>query len=160
MKRVYLSLGSNLGDRKKYLMEAIEKIRQLRESIILRISKIYETPPWGEVDQAAFLNLCLEIETALQPDELLSELQRIELELGRKRIYRWGPRTLDIDILLYEGIESDADHLTLPHPRMTERAFVLVPLQEIAPELLIGGKDIPQMLKILDTEQIKEYTGS
>lgn len=157
VKTAYLSLGSNIGDRKEYLESAVSAIMQLRDTRIAAVSKIYETPPWGEENQDPFLNLCMEIRTSLKPCELLSELQRIEKENGRKRIRRWGPRTLDIDILIYEDFVSEEEKLILPHPRMGQRAFVLVPLQEIAPGLLIEGKDISEILKALDKEQIKEF---
>ena len=126
-----MSLGSNLGDRASYLGVARDALDALPATSVVAESRVYETAPQDLADQEAFLNQVLCLETALQPLDLLRECQRIEREHGRVRELRFGPRTLDIDILLFQDAESDDPELTLPHPRMVKRAFVLVPLAEI-----------------------------
>ena len=136
VKTVYLSLGSNLGDRQLYLKRAVTYLRQGGIGV-QRQSSIYETEPQDVARQPWFLNIAVECETQLFPLQLLKVLQRIERELGRVRAgaVRRGPRVIDIDILLYGNVVIDTPQLTIPHPRMTERRFVLEPLLEIAPEL-------------------------
>ena len=130
-RRVFVSLGSNLGDRAAYLGAAREALAALPATAVVAGSRLYETAPQDLPHQEAFLNQVLCLETALQPLDLLRECQRIEREHGRVRSLRFGPRTLDIDILLFQDAESDDPELTLPHPRMVKRAFVLVPLAEV-----------------------------
>lgn len=130
-KRAFLSLGSNLGDRAGYLHAAREALAALSATRLVAASRVYETAPQDREDQGAFLNQVLCLETGLRPLDLLRECQRIEREHGRVRTLRFGPRTLDIDILLFEGERSEDPELTLPHPRMAARAFVLVPLEEL-----------------------------
>jgi 2-amino-4-hydroxy-6-hydroxymethyldihydropteridine diphosphokinase len=129
--RVFVSLGSNLGDRAEYLRAAREALAALPATCVVAASRIYETAPQGLKDQGAFLNQVVCLETGLQPLDLLYECQRIEREHGRVRELRFGPRTLDVDILLFQDAESDDPELTLPHPRMVKRAFVLVPLADV-----------------------------
>lgn len=126
-----------MGDREELLLRAVRMIDRMPGVRVRRSSSLYETDPVGYTEQASFLNLALHIETSLAPAELLLHMQEIEAELGRERIIRWGPRTLDIDILLYGTEWIQQEGLQIPHPRMTERAFVLVPLTEIAPAALI-----------------------
>ncbi len=133
MIELYLSLGTNMGDREANLAQAIEQIEAGRVSIT-RLSSVYETEPVGLRDQPTFLNLVCVGETSLSPTELLDLLQAIEKRMGRVRTLRWGARPIDVDILLYGDLVLDSRHLTIPHSHMTERAFVLVPLVEIAPE--------------------------
>lgn len=149
MRRVYLSLGSNLGDRAGYLRRALEMLARLPGTRVVAASPILETPPWGKTDQPAFLNMAAELETSLTPEELLEETRKIENALGRQRAERWGPRTLDIDLLVFEGEERDTPTLKLPHPYLTERRFVLEPLAEIAPDLVIRGKTVREWLAAL-----------
>lgn len=130
-KRAFVSLGSNLGDRAGYLGAAREALSALPGTSVVAASRLYETAPQDLEDQDAFLNQVLCLETRLQPLDLLHECQRIEREHGRTRELRFGPRTLDIDILLFQDADSDDPELTLPHPRMVKRAFVLVPLAEV-----------------------------
>lgn len=130
-RRVFLSLGSNLGDRAGHLAAARAALAALPRTRLLAASHIYETAPQGFTDQADFLNQCVCIETEKEPHALLAATQRLEAEQGRLLAPRFGPRSLDIDILLFEAFESAEPALTLPHPRMTQRAFVLVPLLEI-----------------------------
>lgn len=134
MKVIYLSLGSNLGDREGYLREAIALVGA--EAIrVLRVSSLYETEPMEVRDQPWFLNLVVEAETDLFPKQLLARIRKIELGLGRKRGRPKGPRTIDIDILLYGESVIETTELTVPHPRLAERSFVLEPLVELVPEL-------------------------
>jgi len=136
---VFLSLGTNVGDRSFYLQEAVRLLEQQPEISITHISSIYETDPVGYLDQASFLNIVVQGETSLPPQALLQKTQDIENKLGRERLVRWGPRTIDIDILLYNNKEIVTEDLMIPHPRMQERAFVMVPLAEIAPDLRLPG---------------------
>jgi len=140
--RVYLGLGSNLGDREYYLLQAIRLLNKHKDIHVNRVSSIYETAPVGYVNQGPFLNMVAEIETSLNPLDLLEQTLRIENTLDRKREIHWGPRTIDVDILLYNQEIIHEKNLIIPHPRMMERAFVLIPLVEIAPELSVPGKDI------------------
>ncbi len=130
-RRVFVSLGSNLGDRAEYLRAAREALSALPGTTVVAASSLYETAPQELEDQDAFLNQVVCLETGLRPLDLLHECQRIEREHGRTREVRFGPRTLDIDILLFQDAESGDPALTLPHPRMVKRAFVLVPLAEV-----------------------------
>ena len=132
MVQAYLGLGSNIGDRKQQLLKAIDLIGNIKGIKVTEQSSIYETAPIGYTDQPNFLNLCLEIETELSPQQLLKHCLDIEQQLHRVREIRWGPRTLDIDILLYSDNIIETDNLSIPHPRMQERAFVLIPLNDIA----------------------------
>jgi 2-amino-4-hydroxy-6-hydroxymethyldihydropteridine diphosphokinase len=130
-RTVYLSLGSNLGDRQANLREALHALERIMD--ITMISSVYETEPWGVPDQPRFLNLAVGGSTELEPEELLDAVKALEAALGRRETFRWGPRVVDIDILLYESRLYTSERLTIPHPRMHQRAFVLVPLAEIAP---------------------------
>lgn len=129
----YIALGSNMGDRENYLNTAVRALDEIRGCSVLRVSHFLETPPYGVTDQADFLNGCLKLKTLLSPRELLDELHRIEQEAGRERILRWGPRTLDLDIIFYDDLVWEEDDLCIPHVDMHKRKFVLEPLCEIAP---------------------------
>jgi 2-amino-4-hydroxy-6-hydroxymethyldihydropteridine diphosphokinase len=133
---VYLSLGSNIGERLGFLKEALDKIEKSDQIQIREVSPVYETEPVGYEGQSCFLNLVVEAQTSLEPLPLLECLLSIEDQMGRKREERWRPRNIDIDILLYDERISDSDGLTIPHPRMHERRFVLIPLVQIAPKLM------------------------
>ena len=128
----YVGLGSNLGEREKILRRAIERVKQIPDVKLLRVSSFYESEPWGVTNQPNFINAAIKISTELEPLNLLDELQRIELELGRIRRERWGARTLDLDILLADS-EISCERLTVPHPLLFDRDFALVPLKEIFP---------------------------
>lgn len=133
MTQAFLSLGSNLGDRAAYLREAVAALEATGE--LVACSSVYETEPiGGPDDQGAFLNLVVELDTVLSPLELLASCQALEVAARRERLVHHGPRTLDVDVLVYGDLVDDDPVLTLPHPRMHERRFVLVPLAEIAPE--------------------------
>lgn len=136
MSIAYLSLGSNLGDRLDMLSRAVRSLEQ-PGTRVLQVSSVYETAPQGKTDQPDFLNIAVRVETALAPPDLLVHVQQVELALGRVRTVRWGPRTVDIDILLYGGEIVAWPELELPHPRMLERAFVLIPLLELDPSLAL-----------------------
>lgn len=135
----YLGLGSNLGDRLLFLRRAVEMLRNAEKIHVKKVSSMYETPPWGKTDQPAFINCVAEIEAELPPLQLLAFCQRIESALGRVRRERWGARTLDVDILYIPGFCIKSSELTVPHPYMLERSFVLAPLAEIAPELRLAN---------------------
>ena len=139
MSIAYLSVGSNMGDRGANLRFALKSLAELDGIQPLRGSAIYETSPWGPVAQENFLNACIELETSLSPDELLTVCQDIEHAAARSREIHWGPRTLDIDILLYDDITIETPRLTIPHPRMKERMFVLVPLMELEEAVPVLG---------------------
>ena len=128
---VYLSLGSNLGDRKDNLRQAVQMLYKSDKISDIGLSLIYETEPVGYDDQPYFLNMCVRLNTSMTPTELLQFLQSIEGKLHRVRTIKNGPRTIDMDILLYDDIKIDTPELTIPHPRMFERAFVLYPLSEL-----------------------------
>jgi 2-amino-4-hydroxy-6-hydroxymethyldihydropteridine diphosphokinase len=136
MNIAYLSLGSNIGDRFYYLRRSVQLLQETGSIRVNQVSSVYETDPVGYVDQAAFLNIVVELETQLTPHELLNKCNEVEEELGRTREVRWGPRTVDLDILLYNEENMKTEDLIIPHPRMTERGFVLVPLVELNPELV------------------------
>jgi 2-amino-4-hydroxy-6-hydroxymethyldihydropteridine diphosphokinase len=136
---VFLSLGSNQGKREEYLKRARDELASLKEIRIETVSSIYETEPWGVTDQPLFLNQVLALNTNLNPRDLLEVCRNIEQHLGRKRGMRWAPRTIDIDILLYDQMIVRECDLIIPHPRLPERRFVLVPLSEIAPHVQVPG---------------------
>ncbi len=150
----YLSLGGNLGDVRLNFISACRMIEQLFDTKITARSKLYRTPPWGLCEQPDFLNACLKIETALPPEDLVREFLEIEHRHGRKRGPRYGPRTLDIDLLSYGNIELKSDALTLPHPSLFERAFVLLPLADIAAEVTIAGRKIFEAARACDSSGI------
>ncbi|MCU9615264.1 2-amino-4-hydroxy-6-hydroxymethyldihydropteridine diphosphokinase [Caldibacillus lycopersici] len=139
--KAYLSLGSNIGTREMYLKEAISELNISDKIKLTNYSSIYETDPVGYEDQQCFLNMVVEIETDYSANELLDQCLSIEHKLGRKRIIHWGPRTIDLDILLYNQENIDTEQLVIPHPRMSERAFVLIPLAEINPLLKIPSQE-------------------
>ncbi len=129
----YIGIGSNLGDREKNIRTAIDKVNRLKDTRVSKVSSLIETAAVGGPVQGKFLNAAMEIETELAPRDLLSGLLEIESELGRQRLEKNGPRTIDLDILLYADDKINEEGLVVPHPRMLERDFVLIPLREIAP---------------------------
>lgn len=137
MVSFYLSLGANIGDRLENLQTAIQLLQQEEGIQLTRVSSIYETEPVGYVDQPSFLNMVIGGITTLAATDLLHTVLKIEQQLGRIREVRWGPRTIDIDVLVYGKETIDQGDLQVPHPRMTDRLFVLIPLEEIAPDLNI-----------------------
>ena len=159
---VIIALGSNMGDREGYLNGAVEKLNAVRGCRVKKVSDFIETPPYGVTDQADFLNGCLEMETLMYPHELLDELHRIEKEAGRERIIRWGPRTLDLDIIFYDDmILQQDDDLCIPHVEMHKREFVLKPLCGIAPYKRhpVTGKTVKEMLDEVNSGLSAETSG-
>jgi 7,8-dihydro-6-hydroxymethylpterin- pyrophosphokinase len=154
--RAYVGLGSNLGDRAAYLLLGLSALSRLPETRLLRLSPVYETDPVGP-PQPPYLNMVAELETELSPKGLLAEMLRIEKALGRERRERWGPRTLDLDLLLYGDLVLEEAGLSVPHPRLHERAFVLVPLLDLLPEgrhpLL--GQSFAELLASLDASSVR-----
>lgn len=140
MNKAYLGLGSNLGKRLDNLKSALSRLASSEAIIIAAISSVYETRPVGGPEQGPYLNACVKVKTTLTPTTLLLALQLVEDELGRVRKERWGPRTIDLDLLIYENIMINSPLLELPHPRLTERDFVLIPLADIAGDLIIPGQ--------------------
>ncbi|MDH5768778.1 MAG: 2-amino-4-hydroxy-6-hydroxymethyldihydropteridine diphosphokinase [Nitrospirota bacterium] len=134
MSIVYIGIGSNLGDRQKNCLRAIELL-QKRGLVVTKQSSLYETEPWGYKGQPQFINMAIELETELNPKELLTVLKNIEREMGREELLRWGPRNVDLDILLFDDIILTEDNLKIPHPLMHKRDFVLKPLCEIASDI-------------------------
>jgi 2-amino-4-hydroxy-6-hydroxymethyldihydropteridine diphosphokinase len=158
MAEALIALGGNVGDVRTTLDRAVAALCDGRDVWLMARSSDYRTPPWGVTDQPAFINLALVVETALAPRALLERALRVETSFGRDRARetRWGPRTLDIDIIAYDDIEIDNDGLTLPHPRLFERAFVLAPLAEIAPDRAIKDIRIADALARLGTSGIEK----
>ena len=146
----YLGLGANLGEREKNLRLAIEQIKKIQGVAVLRVSSFYETAAWGVTNQPNFINAAVKISTTLEPLKLLDELQKIEIELGRVRKEHWGARTIDIDILIIDGVKINSERLTVPHKFLYERDFVLVPLSEIFSDLNFE----------LHGDEVKKITGS
>ena len=145
MPEVLLGLGANVGDPVSSITAALDRLKAGGVRIVRR-SRWYRTAPWGVTDQPDFVNLCVAGETELAPRTLLDLIHRVEAALGRERRERWGPRIIDIDILVYDDEPIDEPELTIPHPRLTERAFVLEPLGELAPSLFVPGKGTVQAL--------------
>jgi 2-amino-4-hydroxy-6-hydroxymethyldihydropteridine diphosphokinase len=150
-----LGLGGNIGDPIAAMSAVISSFDQSDLIDLLAVSKLYRTPPWGKIDQPDFYNACVLVQTTLQPVELLDLCLSLELELKRERIERWGPRTIDIDLLTYGDEEIELDRLVVPHPRMTERAFVLMPLTDIVKEHIVNGRSIGDWLRNVDQSGIE-----
>lgn len=153
--RAYLGIGSNIGDMAQMLDRAVAGLAATPGIAVVARSADYRTPPWGKTDQPWFLNGAVAVDTDLDPHGLLDACLSVELELGRLRAERWGPRVIDIDVLAYEGATVDDERLVLPHRHVRERAFVLVPLAEIAPDLVIGGERVTDALAKLDQSGIE-----
>ena len=152
MVTAYLGLGSNLGNRRKNLQDALELLDTLDGGVrVLQSSNVYETEPWGLVDQPKFLNCVLEVTTTVSPEGLLALAKQVEQTLGREWSPRYGPRLIDVDVLLYGDITMDTPDLQIPHPRMEQRAFVLAPLAELAAANVhpLWGFTIGQMVKVV-----------
>jgi 2-amino-4-hydroxy-6-hydroxymethyldihydropteridine diphosphokinase len=136
LTRAYLALGSNLGDRAAHLQSAVDELDAMSGVRVVGVSRVYETAPVGGPEQGDYLNAVVAVETDLDPFGLLAAAQACEQRAGRERRERWGPRTLDVDVLLYDDVQMDDATLTIPHPRMWERGFVLAPLRDVAPDLV------------------------
>ena len=157
MSHALIALGGNIGDVRATFRKAIANICGMTQTALLARSSDYVTPPWGELEQEPFINACVEIDTPLDPHALLFALQKVEAKFGRDRARerRWGPRTLDLDLIAYDDVSLETPELTLPHPRLFERAFVLVPLAEIAPDRVICGRSVVSALAALSTDGIE-----
>jgi 2-amino-4-hydroxy-6-hydroxymethyldihydropteridine diphosphokinase len=158
-ERVFLSLGGNLGDPAKAMAAALRILDADSESSVVSVSSLYRTPPWGKTDQPDFLNAAAEIRTKRSPRGLLDLCLDAERKLKRVREERWGPRLIDMDILAFGDRVIDEAGLMVPHPRILERAFVLVPLAEIAPDFRIGGMSVADHLARIDTSGIEKLPG-
>ena len=154
---VYLALGTNLGDRAANLKQAISALTPQLE--VKAKSAVYETPPWGFEDQPKFLNQVIKANTYLDPEPLLKHLKRLEVALGRKESFPNGPRLIDMDILFYDDLVVDKPALVIPHPRLHERGFVLLPLKEIAPHLVnpVNKKSVREMAEMCNMEGIEKF---
>jgi 2-amino-4-hydroxy-6-hydroxymethyldihydropteridine diphosphokinase len=153
---VYLSLGSNLGDRLQNLKETLTALSPQMD--VKAKSRVYETPPWGYEDQPRFLNQVIRVQTYLEPETLLKHIKRLEVALGRKATFRNGPRLIDIDILFYDDLLLNTPALTIPHPHLHERGFVLLPLMDIAPDFVHPSlqKSVREMAATCDLGGIQE----
>ncbi|MGM0378189.1 MAG: 2-amino-4-hydroxy-6-hydroxymethyldihydropteridine diphosphokinase [Bacillota bacterium] len=154
MNKAYLSLGSNIGNLKDNILKAY-KILEKNDIEILEKSSFYKTKPYGYKDQSDFLNTVIKIKTKLKPLELLEVCHLVEEKLKRKRKIHWGPRIIDVDILLYDNLKINSEKLIIPHKEMLKRAFVLVPLREIAPNITIDNINIDDALKQIDIETVR-----
>ena len=150
MSKVYLGIGTNIGDRIQNINDALDAITHLPSTNVTAVSSLYETEPWGYTDQDNFYNICIEIETELSPNGILGACLGIEAALGRVRTFRYAPRVIDIDVLLYENVSMDTQELTVPHPKIQDRAFVLVPLKDVFPEMKMNDIDYNNALKNCD----------
>ncbi|WP_027550464.1 2-amino-4-hydroxy-6-hydroxymethyldihydropteridine diphosphokinase [Bradyrhizobium sp. Cp5.3] len=160
MASALIALGGNVGDVRATFKKAIGHICGMAQAALIARSADYATPPWGDEDQDPFINACIEIETSLDPHALLFVLQKVEQKFGRMRTRerRWGPRTLDLDMIAYDDVSLQTPDLTLPHPRLFDRAFVLVPLAEIAPDRVIGGIRVRDGLASISTQGIERLS--
>jgi 2-amino-4-hydroxy-6-hydroxymethyldihydropteridine diphosphokinase len=150
-----LGLGGNLGDPVVAFATALRRLETHHAVSLVRPSSVYRTAPWGKLDQPEFLNMAVLVETGLSARALLDLCLSLEREGGRERRERWGPRTLDIDILTYGGQTIDEPGLQVPHPRIAERAFVLAPLAEVAPGMMIGGRSVANLLEAVIDDTIR-----
>jgi 2-amino-4-hydroxy-6-hydroxymethyldihydropteridine diphosphokinase len=155
--RAFLAFGSNLGDSRALVARAIAMLTETPDIRLLARSSDYRTAPWGKTDQPAFINACIAVQTTLSPHALLGRAHAVERALGRDRAKetRWGPRTADIDLIAYEGVTLAAPDLTLPHPRLFERAFVLKPLAEIAGDLVVAGRSVRDAAAQIDAAGVE-----
>jgi 2-amino-4-hydroxy-6-hydroxymethyldihydropteridine diphosphokinase len=158
MSRAYIALGGNVGDSRAILDRAVALLCNGSDVRLLARSSDYRTAPWGVTDQAPFINLCIAVETSLAPHSLLARAHEVERALGRDRTreQRWGPRTCDIDIIAYDDLSLNDEDLILPHPRLFERAFVLVPLAEIAPDIIISETRVADAVARFAHEKIEK----
>jgi len=159
MTIAYIGLGSNIGERQQNITTALKLLHYPPTVQVLRVAPLYSTAPVGDTDQDWFLNTVAEVKTSISPLELLKALLAIENQLGRVRTRRWGPRNIDLDLLLYGSTTMDTAELTLPHPRMTERAFVMVPLADLNPVLMMPGNITASQLaeSLRNAQQITPY---
>lgn len=153
----YLGLGSNLGEREQNLRKAVDLLNMRDEISVRKVSSIYATAPVGYTEQPDFLNIVIQVAATLSPTDLLEVCMSVERRLKRIRRLRWGPRTVDVDILLYDDADIKTPRLSIPHPRMTQRLFVLMPLAELEPELSVHGKTIKDHIAKIHDQKIRRY---
>jgi 2-amino-4-hydroxy-6-hydroxymethyldihydropteridine diphosphokinase len=154
-RRAALGLGGNIGDPVRAMADALQALDGRADCRVAAVSRLYRTPPWGKTDQDWFFNACALVETTLSPEALLDTCLGIERDMKRERKERWGPRTIDIDVLTYEGVAQAGGRLELPHPRMTGRGFVLMPLADIAPAMEVEGRAVADWLNEADVAGIE-----
>lgn len=153
-----IALGSNIGDKAGNIDRAISLLTETGDVRTVTRSRNYQTPPWGKTDQDWFVNACVSVITDLSPHDLLRRCLGVEERMGRERGERWGPRVIDLDVLIYDGVEMADKDLVLPHPHITSRAFVLAPLADVAPSLEIAGKPVTEWLARIDAEGVVPIT--
>ena len=153
-----IGLGSNLGSKDGNIARAIALLTAGGDIRLVKRSRDYASPPWGVVEQDAFVNACITVATQLLPHELLARCQKVESDMGRVRHKKWGPRVIDVDILTYRNETIETADLTVPHPFIAQRAFVLLPLAEVAPDLLIGGATLGQLIGNADVSGVHPLT--
>lgn len=149
-----LGLGGNIGNPAAAMAQALDYIDEEKACRVEAVSRLYRTPPWGKTDQADFFNCCALVSTSLEPEPLLELCLDIEKRMKRVRNERWGPRTIDIDVLTYDDLTMHTPRIELPHPRMTQRGFVLLPLADIAPDMIVGKQAVAEWLVLADTAGI------
>lgn len=152
-----IALGSNIGDKRASIARAIALLSADGVIRVVARSRDYKTPPWGKTDQDWFVNACIGVVTQLGPRQLLERCLGTERRMGRERTERWGPRSIDLDVLHVAGVMLDEPDLVLPHPRITERAFVLAPLADIAPDLVLAGKTVAEWLRSVDRTGVEPF---
>ncbi|KUO54575.1 MAG: 2-amino-4-hydroxy-6-hydroxymethyldihydropteridine pyrophosphokinase [Alphaproteobacteria bacterium BRH_c36] len=150
-----VALGSNIGDKVANVERAVELLTGEGEIALTARSRIYKTPPWGNTDQDWFVNACIGVRTGLDPHALLTRCLSVEEMMGRRRAEKWGPRIIDLDVLVYGDVELADEVLTLPHPHITKRAFVLAPMADIVPDLMLEGRSVAAWLSIQDLQGIE-----
>lgn len=150
-----VALGSNIGDKVANVERAVALLTEPGDITLTARSPIYKTPPWGNTDQDWFVNACIGVRTRLDPHALLARCLAVEEAMGRRRAEKWGPRIIDLDVLVYGDVQLADEVLTLPHPHITKRAFVLAPMADIAPDLVLEGRSIADWLSIHDLEGIE-----
>lgn len=153
--RATLGLGGNIGEPRRAMADALRALDDRPDCRVVAVSRLYRTPPWGKTDQDWFFNACAEVETTLDPETLLEACLEIERLMKRVRKERWGPRTIDIDLLTFEGANVSGERLQLPHPRMVERGFVLKPLADFAADLEVEGRSVGEWLRNADVTGIE-----
>jgi 2-amino-4-hydroxy-6-hydroxymethyldihydropteridine diphosphokinase len=150
-----IALGSNIGDKAANIARAIELLTAPGDVRLVARSRDFATPPWGNTDQDWFANACISVATGLSPHELLARVQAVERKMGRERTVKWGPRIIDLDLLIYRGVTLNTADLVLPHPYIAERAFVLAPLMDIAPDLQINGRKVSDLYAAVDHSGVR-----
>lgn len=154
MNLVYISIGTNIGDKLKNMNDAVDAINHLPDTDVDAVSSVYETAPWGYLEQDNFYNICASVKTELGPNAFLGACLGIEAAFGRERPFKNSPRIIDIDVLLYNDMQVNTQELTVPHPRMHERGFVLVPLKDVLPDLKNGTLDFNEAYEKCDKNGI------